>query len=461
MNIKKFVLMLTCLAVFLNLFLISPLADNESSVSGDFEYSVCPDTASEEYRGTIEITRYLGTDSDVVIPAEIDGKKVTVIGDNLFYKNENLKSVKLPDTIISIGTEAFSLCKSLETVNIPSGVKEIGGAFRGCEKLTSIVIPEGVESIYFDTFKDCTALKNVQLPNGLKMIYDFAFENCTSLSEIAIPDGAEEIGSGVFAGCTALFEISIPESVSDMGNGVFSGSAIYDDEKNWEHGVLYVSGCLADSKREEISGEFSVKNGTRIIANNALSKSEKLETLKLPAGLKNIGVFAFADCTSLKTVELSNGIETIGDSAFKSCAMENIIIPEGVKTIGENAFQNGKLKKVTLPKSLETIGDGAFEGNSIYTIRYNGTETEWNEKQLSKSLTVAPYTTMFFGEEESDSDISDKDVVLSQTDPENEVSETEKNGRNIYGVIIVIVLAVIVVICGIAVVCMGRKSKNQ
>ena len=456
MNIKKFVLMLTCLAVFLNLFLISPLADNESNVSGDFEYSVCPDTASEEYRGTIEITRYLGTDYEVVIPAEIDGKKVTLIGDYLFYKNENLKSVKLPDTIISIGTEAFSLCKSLETVNIPSGVKEIGGAFRSCEKLTSIVIPEGVEYIYFDTFKDCTSLKNVQLPNGLKMIYDFAFENCSSLTEISIPDSVEELGTGVFAGCTSLQSIVIPENVSYIGKGIFTGSAVYKDAKNWSDGTLYINNCILDSKREEISGEFSIPDGTRVVAKSAFLGAENLESLKLPASVKSICDSAFADCTSLKYVELSDGIETIGDGAFKACSMESIVVPEGVKTIGENAFQNGKLKRVTLPKSLEAIGDCAFDGNSIYTIRYNGTEAEWNEKQLGKSLTISPYATMFFGEDESNSDVPSETDDASQNELES--SNVENNDKDSGNTITIIVIAIFVVAVAVLVVCLKRKK---
>ena len=123
MKTKAVVFLIACAIISL---LATPIVSaDEMIVSGDFEYYISPETAHEDYRGTVVITKYLGNDAEVVIPSEIDGKTVTLIDDDAFRNNEKLKSVKLPDTLIGIGVEAFAFCKSLESVNIPEGKVEL------------------------------------------------------------------------------------------------------------------------------------------------------------------------------------------------------------------------------------------------------------------------------------------------------------------------------------------------
>lgn len=459
---KAFVFIIVCAIISLSVSTIA-LAD-EMIVSGDFEYYISPETAHEDYRGTVVITKYLGNDADVIVPSEIDGKTVTLIDADAFRNNEKLKSVKLPDTLIGIGVEAFAFCKSLESVNIPEGIKDFSPAFRGCEMLKSIVIPEGIERIEQGMFRDCISLENVTLPNSLKIIDGSTFEKCTSLKTITLPNGVVEIGANAFGGCTALSEISLPESVMYIGASAFGNTAFYNDAENWDNGVLYMDGCLIDSKREEINGEYSVKDGTRIIANQAFLRAKGLEMLKLPEGLKVIGDAAFDECTSLKTVELPDGLEAIGDNAFQKCAIVEIAIPEGVKTIGARAFDSCGLIKVTLPSTLESIGDEAFGGNSINKVYYNGAESEWNEKQFALAMGLSPYAKVKFAEGnvngESISNTSDESVEASK-EVSQEVSNNEKNDEDTNGIMIVsIVVIVAIVICVIAVMFVKRKTKK-
>ncbi len=422
MKTKAVVFFIVCAIISL-LATPTALAD-EMIVSGDFEYYISPDTAHEDYRGTVVITKYLGNDAEVVVPSEIDGKIVSSIDDMAFYKNETLKSVQLPDTLVGIGVDAFAFCKSLESVNIPEGIKDLSPAFRSCEKLESVVIPEGVKRIEQGMFRDCTSLKNVSLPNSLKIIDGSVFENCTSLKNISIPNGVAEIGVNAFGGCTALSEISLPESVTYIGASAFGNTAFYNDAENWDNGVLYVDACLIDSKRDEIKGEYSVKEGTRIIAKQAFLRAGWLETLKLPEGLKVIGDAAFAECTSLKTVELPEGLETIGAAAFRKCPIDEITIPEGVKSIGGRAFDSCGLINVTLPKSLESIGDEAFGGNSINKVKYNGTEGDWKEKQFGTAMGLSPYASVKFANgNNNEESVSD---TLNSSDESVEVSEASK-----------------------------------
>ena len=453
-------------AIFSMLVVPTALAEDDVLVSGDFEYYISPETAHEDYRGTVVITKYLGNDKEVVIPSEIDGKTVTLIDDDAFRNNEKLKSVKLPDTLIGIGVEAFAFCKSLESVNIPEGIKDFSPAFRGCEMLKSIVIPEGIERIEQGMFWDCISLENVTLPNSLKIIDGSTFENCTSLKTITLPNGIIEIGANAFGGCTALSEISLPESVVYIGASAFGNTAFYNDAANWENGVLYMDGCLIDSKREEIKGEYSVKEGTRIIAQQAFLQATRLETLKLPEGLKVIGDAAFAECISLKTVEMQGGLETIGLCAFRNCPIDEIVIPEGVRSIGDRAFDRCGMQKVTLPKSLELIGYEAFGWNSINKVYYNGAESEWNEKQFGAAMGLSPYAKVKFAggnsEEEEESEavlntlsIPEESVAAIQATPNGENTDEDGNGIMIVSIFVIIT----VVVCSIVVVVLRRKAK--
>ena len=464
MKTKAVVFLIACAIISL---LATPIVSaDEMIVSGDFEYYISPETAHEDYRGTVVITKYLGNNAEVVIPSEIDGKTVTLIDDDAFRNNENLKSVKLPDTLIGIGVEAFAFCKSLESVNIPEGIKDFSPAFRGCEMLKSIVIPEGIERIDQGMFRDCISLENVTLPNSLKIIDGSTFEKCTSLKTITLPNGVVEIGANAFGGCTALSEISLPESVMYIGASAFGNTAFYNDAENWENGVLYVDGCLIDSKREEIKGEYSVKEGTRIIAVRAFSRAKGLDMLKLPEDLKVICNAAFDECTSLKTAELPAGLETIGNSAFRKCAIDEITIPEGVKTIGELAFKDCKLRKLTLPKSLESIGSEAFANNSISKLVYNGTESDWKEKKFGAAMGLSPYAKVKFadgnsGEEEepeavlNTSNIPEESVAAIEAIPNGENTDEDGNGIMIVSIFVIIT----VVVCSIVVVVLRRKAK--
>ena len=127
----------------------------------EMQYSVGNSTYSYviEDDGTVTLTRYSGTDTDIVIPQSIDGKMVTSIGDSAFYICSDLTSITIPEGVTSIGGWAFEDCSGLTSINIPNSVTSIGGrAFEGCSGLTSISIPEGVTSIGWFAFSLCDNL---------------------------------------------------------------------------------------------------------------------------------------------------------------------------------------------------------------------------------------------------------------------------------------------------------------
>ena len=136
---------------------------------GDYVYKVLAD-------GTVEITEYLGKDTEITIPSTIDDKKVSSIGERAFSSCSSLTSITIPKSVKSIGYEAFADCTKLKSVTIQNGVTSIGTrAFKGCESLTSVTIPKSVTSVGHNAFVDCPMLTSVTIPKSVTKIGEYAF----------------------------------------------------------------------------------------------------------------------------------------------------------------------------------------------------------------------------------------------------------------------------------------------
>ena len=239
---------------------IADSADEETIVSGDYEYIVLDD-------GNAEITKYTGKETEVSLPAEIDGKKVTRFG-KIFYKNTELKKIVIPNGVTNIGLNALSGCKSLTSVKIPESVQTIGtSAFHGCKSLKSIEIPDSVTAIGMNAFFNCNSLTGIKLSKNLKAINQLTFIRCLSLTSIDIPDSVTSIGSGAFCNCEKLSSIKIPSSVKSIDSNAFAG-------------------CKALSKVE------------------------------LSDSIVTIDVRAFENCESLKSITIPDSVSDIEENAF-------------------------------------------------------------------------------------------------------------------------------------------------
>ena len=134
---------------------------------------------------------------------------VTKIGDEAFSSCKSLQSVTIPNSVTSIGDKAFSSCISLQSVTIPNSVTKIGDeAFGWCKSLQSVTISNSVKSIGNKTFWWCESLQSVTIPNSVTSIGDDAFISCLSLQSITIPNSVTKIGDYAFCGCRLLDEPS-------------------------------------------------------------------------------------------------------------------------------------------------------------------------------------------------------------------------------------------------------------
>ena len=174
------------------------------------------------------------------LPSITIPNSVTSIGDNAFEYCTALTSITLPNSVTSIGYDAFYMCSSLTSVNIPNSVTSVGSsAFTGCKSLSSPVynahcfvymptsyageytIPEGIKQIVGHAFFNCSSLTSVKIPNSVTCIRERAFDGCSKLTSVTIPNSVTSIGYKAFSGCDALKSIRIPKSVTYIGEDAF------------------------------------------------------------------------------------------------------------------------------------------------------------------------------------------------------------------------------------------------
>ncbi len=316
---------------------------------------------------------------------------VTNIGDWAFYRCTSLTSVTIPAGVISVGSGAFSYCTSLTHVTIPTGVISIGDmAFSGCGYLTEVTIPPGVTSIGYRAFERCTALTNITIPGtvtsiGLGMFGDctnltsitippglIAIRDCTSLTSVTIPAGVTDIRDRVFVGCRVLTNVSIPASVTSIGEFAFycpNLTAITVDAANRNYSS--VDGVLFNKSQSRLveyppgkAGSYAIPAGVTNIGDWAFFGCTNLNNVTIPAGVISIGHGAFCGCSGLIKVTLPAGVNSIGRLAFYECtSLNGITIPAGVTSIADQAFSEcPRLTTVTIPGSVSSIGGSVFSG---------------------------------------------------------------------------------------------------
>ncbi|MBP5510848.1 MAG: leucine-rich repeat domain-containing protein, partial [Kiritimatiellae bacterium] len=168
-----------------------------------------------QYSENGTVTGYSPKDvTELVIPAQMNGKTVTSIGYRAFYGCSGLTSVTIPDTVTYIGVAAFYGCSGLTSVTIPDSVTSIGFlAFLGCSGVTSVHIT--------DLKKWCgSIISSVGLTNPHDL-----YINGNKVLDLTIPDSVTSIASEAFSGCRGLTSVTIPNSVTNIGNQAFYNCA--------------------------------------------------------------------------------------------------------------------------------------------------------------------------------------------------------------------------------------------
>ncbi|MBR2607272.1 MAG: leucine-rich repeat protein [Bacteroidaceae bacterium] len=328
---------------------------------------------------------------------------VTSIGNDAFLGCSGLTSATIPNSVTSIGTDAFRACSGLISITIGNSVTSIGNdAFSSCRSLTSVTIPNSVTSIGDHAFSSCSSLTSVTIGCGVTSIGDYAFTdiyklrkvtlNCnyirswfsgkTCIQEVVIGDSVTSIMSAAFSGCSNLINITFGSGVKSIGRGAFENTAWYNNQPD---GVVYAGKVLYSYKGEMPSGtSINIKEGTLGITDQVFYKCSGLTSITIPEGVTSIRSKTFYGCTGLKSITIPNSVTSIGDRAFYGCSgLTSVTIGRGVTSIGDYAFyctnsnltkielncdsigrwfNQGSINEVIIGASVKSIGSCAFEG---------------------------------------------------------------------------------------------------
>jgi len=329
-----------------------------TSPVSDFEYSL--------EGGKCAIVGYTGSDSEIHIPAEINGFTVTSIGGYAFEKSRGV--IVIPETITDISTymlggsgqaryiyvapanpayasvDGVLYSKDLSKLicyprgsaaaifAVPAGVREISdNAFSNCSKLSQIMLPEGLEIISSQAFRDCEGLTDIVLPASLVRIEDAAFRSCEELRSMHVPGGVASIGDEAFAFCYKLGNVTLSEGLESIGEAAF-----------WD--------CTGLTS-------LDIPDSVTSIGSRIFYQCTFLRSIRLPKGLSTIPASAFYECYNLRNVVFPEALVSVEGSAFGFCtSLERVDLPDTVTKLGGRVFGNCEnLQHLTIPAGVAQI----------------------------------------------------------------------------------------------------------
>ena len=307
--------------------------------------------------------------------------KITEISSDAFYNCQSLKTIQIPNSVLSIGKLAFESCSSLEsvtfgensklvsigqqafnkcsaltTINIPNSVTNIGSsAFSGCDNLkiesnlhgnayyignatnpyhvllfakdaqiTSCQINTNTKIICSDAFRGCSSMTSVEIPNSVTFIGYAAFRDCSSMTSVEIPNSVTYIGGYAFYNCSSMTSVEIPNSVTYIGDYAFYNCSSMTSVEI-PNNVTYI-GDYAFSNCDKLKNEINLHGDVYYIGNTTnpylvllSAKDAQITSCQINTNTKFIHSRAFYNCSSLTTVEIPNSVTIIGEYAFVGC----------------------------------------------------------------------------------------------------------------------------------------------
>lgn len=321
-------------------------------------------------------------------PSDFQGEYVIPEGvirveSNAFSDCRDLTSIKLPESLQSIGDEAFRSCYRIIFFDIPQSVTQIGEkAFEGILNIsypgtaqgapwgarlmnvytegdliykdetksklescrphvTEVIVPEMVKSVNPDAFMDCAELTSVAIGLGtksIKSISDKLFRNCPKLSRVVLGESVTKIGKGAFErGGGKMYENGLAQNLQSI---TLPASL---KEVGW-HGFSGVN-TLKEVHISDMAAfcniDFDEDANPLNLAHHLYLGDEEIHDLVIPEGVTRIQKRLFFSCADFTSVTIPDTVTEIGAEAFKGCkGLKTVVIPDSVTKIGKEAFDS-------------------------------------------------------------------------------------------------------------------------
>ncbi len=282
---------------------------------------------------------------------------ITSIGWYAFSDCGSLYEVTIPDSVVTIGGDAFS-SSAIGSIRMGNGVKLIqGGAFQYCENLYDVYISDlaawfniEFQGNYFSPADYSTPMtyarnlyigeeiaEDVVIPDTVTAIKEYAFYGWDCLKSVVIPDTVTSISANLFNGCENLESITLGKGITEIPAYAFSR-------------------CTSLKK-------IAIPDEVTKIGEGAFEYCENLEVVNIPEGVTELENSLFMGCDSIKEITIPESVKAIKGGVFTHCDnLEKIVIPDSVESISAMAFSEcGKLSDITIGKGVKEI-----EGNAFY-----------------------------------------------------------------------------------------------
>ena len=297
-----------------------------------------------------------------------------------FYRCTGLKKVGFEEGITAISSYAFGYCKSLRDITFPSTIEYIGSyAFTRCTSLIIVEVPESIKRIESSAFNYCTALASIAIRNANVNMEDNVFNNCDCLKEIIYGKDpqksfidenglviyARDDGSVLTQYCGTNKDVVIPDHITSIENKAFADNSVIESVSIGA-GVTYIHheafARCENLKTVEFKGSL-----LKTIDDSAFYSCKKLESINLPEGLEEIGMYAFNSCSSLEEIVVPDSIKTIEDCAFGSCvSLKTLVIGTGLETLGYDVLGGcDAIESITIPFLANTESKSQYLGYLI------------------------------------------------------------------------------------------------